>query len=258
MAKRNANQISAEFHTSVAECPVCMDNMSDEIFSCKEGHSICGECLKQLTAPKKCPECRGPIGSGDRNRAIERIVAQITLPCKWAPASDSAEDGCDFEGTKDVRTAHEQICEFRRHRCPIHKSCQATMLSSEMCNHITSAHISYIPTTLEEYVVSTQGFKSERNWEDFNETGCVFNKIYRLEDREQWALVYLIAGTERDSGRLVIAASTLAATRNMDTESLRLGVQVPLQDDEGVTLRLKPQKSTGSPFGWTAAESPNY
>ena len=154
MAKRKANQISAEFHTSVTECPVCMDNMSDEIFSCKEGHSICGEassrasgallhvtdavcayfrhdptinlsttladvinsgeCLKQLTAPKKCPECRGPIGSGDRNRAIERIVAQITLPCKWAPASDSAEDGCDFEGAKDVRTAHEQICDFRR------------------------------------------------------------------------------------------------------------------------------------------------
>ena len=123
------------------------------------------------------------------------------------------------------------------------------MLSSEMCNHITSAHISYIPTTLEEYVVSTQGFKSERNWEDFNETGCVFNKIYRLEDREQWALVYLIAGTERDSGRLVIAASTLAATKNMDTESLRLGVKVPLKDDEAVTLRLKPQKSTGSASG---------
>ena len=49
---------------------------------------------------------------GDRNRAIERVVAQITLPCKWA--SDSGEGGCDFEGTKDPRAAHEQICEFRR------------------------------------------------------------------------------------------------------------------------------------------------
>lgn len=49
MAKRNANQISAEFHTSVAECPVCMDNMSDEIFSCKEGHSICGEASSRAS-----------------------------------------------------------------------------------------------------------------------------------------------------------------------------------------------------------------
>ena len=35
----------------------------------------------------------------------------------------------------------------------------------------------------------------------------------------------------------------------MDTESLRLEVKVPLKDDEAVTLRLKPQKSTGSLLG---------
>ena len=41
-----------------------------------------GECLEQLERPKKCPECRGPVGV--RNRAIERMVANLVLPCKWS------------------------------------------------------------------------------------------------------------------------------------------------------------------------------
>ena len=115
-----------------------------------------------MDGPKKCPECRGPISMSDRNRAIERVVAQIQLPCKWA--ADSGEGGCDFEGTKDPRNAHEQTCEFRRwpdipfvamsrppltnvmtllfpirFECPV-EGCQATMISSEMCAHIESAH----------------------------------------------------------------------------------------------------------------------
>ena len=43
-AKRKANQISAEFHTSEVECLVCLEMLNDEIFSCRKGgHSICGE-----------------------------------------------------------------------------------------------------------------------------------------------------------------------------------------------------------------------
>lgn len=75
-------------------------------------HCDTGECLRQLEAPKKCPECRGAISMDDRNRAIERVVAQITLSCKWA--SDSGDGGCDYEGTKDLRAGHESTCEFRR------------------------------------------------------------------------------------------------------------------------------------------------
>mmetsp|Transcript_69823 Transcript_69823/g.195210 ORF Transcript_69823/g.195210 Transcript_69823/m.195210 type:complete len:203 (+) Transcript_69823:100-708(+) len=41
--KRKANEVTGSFHASVAECPVCMENMDAEIFSCKEqGHNICG------------------------------------------------------------------------------------------------------------------------------------------------------------------------------------------------------------------------
>mmetsp|Transcript_69821 Transcript_69821/g.195200 ORF Transcript_69821/g.195200 Transcript_69821/m.195200 type:complete len:216 (+) Transcript_69821:100-747(+) len=86
--KRKANEVTGSFHASVAECPVCMENMDAEIFSCKEqGHNICGECLEQLERPKKCPECRGPVGV--RNRAIERMVANLVLPCKWSNGTRS-------------------------------------------------------------------------------------------------------------------------------------------------------------------------
>ena len=67
----------------------------------------------------QCPTCHGPISEEDRNLHMERFVAQANLPCKWAPASDvdEGEGGCEFEGPKDVRLAHEQVCEFGRWAC---------------------------------------------------------------------------------------------------------------------------------------------
>eukprot|EP00618_Florenciella_parvula_P032333 CAMPEP_0119517218 /NCGR_PEP_ID=MMETSP1344-20130328/34173_1 /TAXON_ID=236787 /ORGANISM="Florenciella parvula, Strain CCMP2471" /LENGTH=349 /DNA_ID=CAMNT_0007554785 /DNA_START=18 /DNA_END=1068 /DNA_ORIENTATION=+ len=254
--KRKANQtVSAEFHTSVAECPVCLVNMDDEIYSCKDqGHNICGECLKQLDRPKKCPECRGPISTSSRNRAIERVVAQIQLPCKWA--ADSGEGGCDFEGTKDPRSAHEQTCEFRRFECPFN-GCQATMLSSEMSAHIESAHPDQnkLKRVTKCFQRVNNIFRSTtKDWPTFVSSGDSFSKCYRFEDRgrfgdQRHALVSMYFTIQKGDDRAVIGARLLAATKEMDVEKLLVEVKVPLKDGQAVTLYLKPTRSTGNISG---------
>ena len=40
---------------AIPECPVCWDLMTSEIYSCKNGHGICGTCKRKVT---RCTICR--------------------------------------------------------------------------------------------------------------------------------------------------------------------------------------------------------
>ena len=67
-----------------------------------------------IQVENKCPTCHGIISEEDRNRHMERFVAQASLPCKWAGDVGDFEGGCDFQGNRDACSKHEQVCEFRR------------------------------------------------------------------------------------------------------------------------------------------------
>merc|ERR1712190_610121 len=59
-----------EIHESVPnempDCRVCYETYKtgDQIYQCSEGHSICGECRKQII---RCPFCRGRINGRCRD-----------------------------------------------------------------------------------------------------------------------------------------------------------------------------------------------
>ena len=60
---------------AIPECPVCLERMTGEIYSCKNGHGICGTCKPRV---RTCVTCR----SGKyicRNTGIEQMVRRSTL-----------------------------------------------------------------------------------------------------------------------------------------------------------------------------------
>ena len=60
---------------AVPECPVCLESLTPplQIYQCKEGHLVCGDCRNKVTI---CTECRHHAGYQARNRHLEQAIAR--------------------------------------------------------------------------------------------------------------------------------------------------------------------------------------
>eukprot|EP00088_Acartia_fossae_P032517 TRINITY_DN33287_c0_g1_i4.p1 TRINITY_DN33287_c0_g1~~TRINITY_DN33287_c0_g1_i4.p1 ORF type:complete len:267 (+),score=40.20 TRINITY_DN33287_c0_g1_i4:60-860(+) len=58
------------------KCMICWDVPGGHIFQCTEGHLLCGECFSnpQISV---CPECRVPLDTRIRNRAVEKLLSDF-------------------------------------------------------------------------------------------------------------------------------------------------------------------------------------
>ena len=98
-------------------CPICLCVMFNvRIFSCREGHNICGPCLINLCARGKvCPICKSSTVQ-TRNRFAEFCLETISdeglgLSCRFK------SQGCIYSGLhRDVK-CHEQFCLWRPSKC---------------------------------------------------------------------------------------------------------------------------------------------
>ena len=67
----------------VPECPICLESLvaPREIYQCREGHLVCGDCRPKV---ELCSECRHEAGYQARNRFLEQTIARnlntLTLP----------------------------------------------------------------------------------------------------------------------------------------------------------------------------------
>lgn len=66
-------------------CPVCLDvpDSKSQIFQCHVGHLVCQGCFSSLNW--KCPICRGPLDSRNRNCTAEQMIPifqKMTLEAK--------------------------------------------------------------------------------------------------------------------------------------------------------------------------------
>ncbi|VEN41103.1 unnamed protein product [Callosobruchus maculatus] len=86
------------------ECPVCLDYMTDEIFFCGNGHSLCGLCNKKQSG-RLCPVCRGNM-LDSRNFAMENLVKQMNISCR------KKFTGCTFVGLVAAVKTHEKSCKY--------------------------------------------------------------------------------------------------------------------------------------------------
>lgn len=92
-------------------CPCClMVPWTAKIFSCKNGHTVCGKCQPLL---ESCPVCReSPVDT--RSRFAECFLEQekhlVEIGCQF--------DECRVKGSPDGILRHELDCTKRLVKCP--------------------------------------------------------------------------------------------------------------------------------------------
>lgn len=107
------------------ECPICYDYYTSPIFLCPNGHSICSICSSHSCA---CPLCRAIINPASCNLALEKLLDQITIACKFK--------GCNEVISLGRRQTHYQKCPYNNYI-----TCHECQLSVEnLVSHLISMH----------------------------------------------------------------------------------------------------------------------
>lgn len=116
-------------------CPVCFDMMESPIYQCRNGHTLCNVCYKQVS---DCPECRIRLDKHDpiRTLALERLIEQnhIKYPCK------NQDAGCKGKlAPGETRKKHHKDCGFRSVKCFI-SGCAKTVKLGDLMHHMRQEH----------------------------------------------------------------------------------------------------------------------
>ena len=74
---------------SPLECPVCLE-LKPSSTVCNLGHSVCNECIRNWSAPKKCALCRQPWSMQRPNVGVNQMLASIGITAPAAPAAADA------------------------------------------------------------------------------------------------------------------------------------------------------------------------
>lgn len=121
------NEISSDF-----KCPVCDEYMSEPIFICKNGHSICEDCKAKSVV---CSTCQASL-EGGRNFTLEKMANFIICPCKYE------NFGCKFFGKPKAISAHHKVCNFKKYNCPLQEytSCQWKGTLKDHLQHVLNGH----------------------------------------------------------------------------------------------------------------------
>jgi len=107
--RADAEEDTAKSLLTELECPVCAHLITPPIFQCEAGHLICEGCRKALSFPKRCPTCRGPLGS-TRCLAMEKVARDLAVPCP--------HEGCEAVIQYEDYAKHIATCDFRTVKCP--------------------------------------------------------------------------------------------------------------------------------------------
>ncbi|KAJ0260300.1 Seven-in-absentia protein [Hirschfeldia incana] len=113
------------------DCPVCFDSLTIPIFQCDNGHIACSSCCGKLS--KKCATCSKTIRF--RNRAMERILELLTVPCP--------NDGCSETVPYAETSTHVEHCAYTHRPCPF-SSCDFICSFKDLYEHCVAAeHCEY-------------------------------------------------------------------------------------------------------------------
>ena len=116
--------LNSQFFDSL-ESPVCLDYYLPPILVCSNGHSICSPCGDSVRC---CPICRGAFVRNFRNLALESMLEQITMQCKFP--------GCTQLVTLKERQAHFQECPFNNTlRC-----IECPAVTEDLARHLVDVH----------------------------------------------------------------------------------------------------------------------
>ncbi|CAL8071664.1 unnamed protein product [Orchesella dallaii] len=104
-ARRKGTKQVATLSTEHLCCPICLDLPINEVYQCRNGHTICDDCISSLT---HCPQCRVRFeDSRIRNRALEAMLDIVEIECSYR------DKGCDVKTTRNPLLIHERECVYQ-------------------------------------------------------------------------------------------------------------------------------------------------
>ncbi|KAH0886153.1 hypothetical protein HID58_062249 [Brassica napus] len=125
---------------NATDCPVCFDSLTIPIFQCENGHIACSSCWGKLS--QKCATCSLTMAS--RNRALERILELLTVPCPNAGCSEAVPYayGAGFtrkpSSTYAETSTHVKHCAYTHRPCPF-SSCDFICFFKDLYEHRVAA-----------------------------------------------------------------------------------------------------------------------
>jgi len=93
--------------TDQLKCPVCFEIPENEIFQCRNGHTICSKCSNSI---EDCPQCRVSFGeeiSKIRVRALESLLDSMRFNCP------NKHVGCKEKLRRKEMSSHAELCVFK-------------------------------------------------------------------------------------------------------------------------------------------------
>ncbi|KAF2899877.1 hypothetical protein ILUMI_06309 [Ignelater luminosus] len=114
------------------KCPICDEYMSEPIFICQNGHSICENCKAKFVV---CSICQASL-EGGRNFALEKMANIVICPCKYE------DSGCKFVGKPKAIIIHQKNCNFKKYNCPLQEytSCRWEGMIKDQPRHVLDGH----------------------------------------------------------------------------------------------------------------------
>eukprot|EP00657_Telonema_sp_P-1_P010533 TRINITY_DN500_c0_g1_i6.p1 TRINITY_DN500_c0_g1~~TRINITY_DN500_c0_g1_i6.p1 ORF type:complete len:215 (-),score=33.04 TRINITY_DN500_c0_g1_i6:159-803(-) len=88
-----------------------------------------------------------------RARVLETIFESVSMPCQWQ------RNGCQFQGSRQERAEHEQICAHKTFLCPLGRGCACWIRRGGLEEHIRKEHDAQVlDINLEEAATMSAGF----------------------------------------------------------------------------------------------------
>ncbi|XP_014228489.1 uncharacterized protein LOC106653527 [Trichogramma pretiosum] len=119
----------------LVECAVCLECLQGGQIRCCPvcANAVCQGCAGRL---KHCAFCRSarPL---EPNRALERFVDRLVLPCR------NARQGCARDCTGETRRGHEATCRYGQIECPVGRTtvkCGWLGTTREIAEHLDEHH----------------------------------------------------------------------------------------------------------------------
>ena len=112
-------------------CALCSNHLrTGPIYTCMWNHTTCKYCFQKLERETfhegktanthafilQCPNPKCTSVANNRNLVLEKILYLLTkdlpIKCHWT------KNGCQFKGTGDILSQHEEKCKFEDTPCP--------------------------------------------------------------------------------------------------------------------------------------------
>jgi hypothetical protein len=168
--------------TKMALCPVCRNYYTGNVYQCRNGHSLCINCLDTCIRQRTpCPQCRCQFGHEKiRNISFESLLGEldITVPCRYN------EYGCEQLIKYSKVHEHWRVCNYRPANCFFHGCAFTAKNNVSYVEHLCSVHET-IPTDLpdsEYFPLDIQNVCSQMNSMHTRHNTPVITYVHKFMD----------------------------------------------------------------------------